>query len=360
MNPREAYQARLGAGTLHSDSAQAAAVEHLQRLHDELLEQREVFFLRRWFATAEEAPVKGLYLWGGVGTGKTMLMDLLFESLPPGEKRRIHFHRFMKWVHDRRRAAAGAEDPLVLVAEELAAENRLLCLDEFAVTDIADAMILHGLLRHLFRLGVSLVTTSNTPPPELYRDGLQRDRFLPAIALLERHTEVVRVDGGADYRARFLAHSEVYHTPLDAAAESALDRCWERVAGGRRCGATPIWINGRRLQALCAAADVAWFDFAELFRTPRSRMDYIELARCYHTLLVSDIPVLGAGGDDAARRLIEAVDEFYDRAVKLVVSAAAPPGRLYTGQRLAEPFARTASRLREMASREYLERPHRS
>lgn len=359
MNPLEHYRSKLAAGVLQPDPAQATAVDHLLQLYDELLEQREVFFLRRWFATAEETPVKGLYLWGSVGTGKTMLMDLFYDGLPPGEKRRVHFHRFMQWIHDRRRRAGDTQEPLAKVAEELAAENRVLCLDEFAVTDIADAMILHGFLRHLFRLGVSLVTTSNTHPDDLYRDGLQRELFLPAIDLLKDHAEVVEVDGGTDYRAKLLAREEIYHHPLDAEAETRLAHCWRTVTGGHRCDPTGLEINGRRLQARCATGDVAWFDFGELFETARSRMDYIELARCYHTVMVSDIPGLDARSDDAARRLIELVDEFYDRGVKLIVSAAAPPHKLYAGARLAEPFTRTASRLHEMASRKYLERPHR-
>jgi len=304
-------------------------------------------------------PQAGLYLWGGVGRGKTFLMDLFFQQLPAATAHRDHFHRFMRDVHVRLNAVRGVEDPLERVAAGIAARGRVLCFDEFAVSDVADAMILGGLLDALFRHGVTLVATSNLPPRDLYRDGLQRQRFLPAIALLERHTEVLEVDAGIDYRLRQLERTRLYLGPGETDPEATLLAEFTAIAGTAGLAGASLEINGRAIHARRAAAEIAWFDFEALCDGPRSVNDYIELARLYHTIVLSGVPILDHARDDEARRLVSLVDEFYDRGVKLIVSAAAEPGALYLGERLAFEFRRTVSRLTEMQGREYLSRPHR-
>lgn len=316
--------------------------------------------LRRWLRRPRVArPPTGLYLWGGVGRGKTFLMDLFFQQLPAATGQRSHFHRFMRDVHARLNAHRDVADPLEDVAAGIASQARVLCFDEFAVSDVADAMILGGLLDALFRRGVALVATSNLPPRDLYRGGLQRQRFLPAIALLERHTEVLEVDAGIDYRLRQLERTRLYLGSGVADPEAALLSEFTAIAGEPGRADAALDVNGRAIHARRAATEIAWFDFATLCAGPRSVNDYIELARLYHSVVLSGVPVLDRTRDDEARRFIALVDEFYDRGVKLIVAAAAEPGSLYTGQRLAFEFRRTASRLAEMQGREYLARPHR-
>jgi cell division protein ZapE len=298
-----------------------------------------------------------LYLWGSVGRGKTWLMDLFFEQLPIEHKQRIHFHRFMARVHDALREHASRSDPLEVVATEWAQRCRVLCFDEFHVSDIADAMLLGGLLQGLFERGVTLIATSNVAPDELYRDGLQRARFLPAIESLKRHTQVLHVGGDTDHRLRLLERSSLYHHPLDASAEAGLAASYRSMAGD--CVLAPeIEINHRRLRARQRGDGIIWFDFEVLCRQPRSAADYIEIARAFNTVLLSGVPVMDANQEDAARRFINLVDEFYDRNVKLLISAETPMEALYAGQRLAFEFERTRSRLVEMQSHAYLARPH--
>ncbi|MQM40261.1 Cell division protein ZapE [wastewater metagenome] len=306
-------------------------------------------------------PETGVYLWGSVGRGKTWLMDIFYESLPFEARRRLHFHRFMRAVHTRLKTLKERQDPLDIIAEEWAADTRVLCFDEFFVSDIADAMLLAGLLQGLFRRGVTLVATSNIPPHELYWDGLQRERFVPAIELLERHTEVIPVDGDTDYRLRFLEQAEIYHTPLDAEADAVLTRDFDHVRpdGGEVTDETVLEVEGREIPVRCVADGVVWFAFDAVCRGPRSQNDYIDIACQFHTVVISDIPVFGRDSEDDARRFINLVDEFYDRAVKLICSAAAEPEALYQGHRLGFEFERTASRLTEMQSRSYLALPHR-
>ena len=301
---------------------------------------------------------RGLYLWGGVGRGKTYLMDLFHGSLGV-PARREHFHRFMKDVHARLRDLRDVEDPLQAVAADIAAEARVLCLDELHVTDIADAMILSGLFTGLVDGGVALVFTSNAPPSELYRDGLQRSRFLPAIALIERQCELVNVDAGTDYRLRQLESAPLYFVGTGEAAEVALRDRFAAIAGTPGEAGGSIEIEGRAIAVRRRSEDVVWFDFAALCDGPRGAADYIEIARDYHTVLVSGVPELDGTRDNEARRFITLVDEFYDRAVKLVVSAAANPDTLYRGERLRFEFERTRSRLVEMQTHAYLARAHR-
>lgn len=371
------YRADLARDGFQYDAAQERAVEHLQRLYDELLTTpRRTLAL----ATAErglksrvaglfgkkapaapeaaEPAVRGLYFWGGVGRGKTYLVDTFYESLPFPDKMRTHFHRFMQRVHTELEHYKGEKNPLTLIAGKFASEARVICFDEFFVKDITDAMILANLLEALFAKGVVLVATSNIVPDELYKDGLQRARFLPAIDLLKRHCDVINVDSGIDYRLRALERAEIFHSPLDKEAEAELERSFREIAGAEGEHGAPIEINHRVLTARRLHEDVVWFDYAMLCDGPRSQNDYIELAREFHTVLVSDVPRMGRGSDDQARRFINMVDEFYDRGVKLLMSAEAPAERLYAEGNLTFEFARTLSRLQEMQSHEYLALPH--
>ncbi len=312
---------------------------------------------RRWRQEPQE-PERGLYFWGGVGRGKTYLVDTFHDCLPFERKMRVHFHRFMRRVHNELKALEGEKNPLELVAQRIAADTRVICFDEFFVTDIADAMILGGLMESLFERGVTLVATSNIVPSKLYENGLQRQRFLPAIALIERYTEVVNVDAGVDYRLRTLQQAELYHYPLDDAADASLEDSFERLAPEKSKHWERLEVNGRYITCRRVADDVGWFDFDELCDGPRSQNDYIELARDFHAVLISGVPALGQSNDDQARRFINLVDEFYDRNVKLVLAAALPLLELYQGGKLDFEFQRTVSRLQEMQSFEYLAREH--
>ncbi|MBK7206044.1 MAG: AFG1 family ATPase [Thermomonas sp.] len=358
--PSRRYADGVARGDWLHDPAQQQALRELDRIHAALLEPvAGPGWLDRLFgAQAPPAPA-GLYLWGGVGRGKTFLIDLFFDGLPLREKRRTHFHRFMREVHERLREHAGERDPLAAIARQWRASLRVLVLDEFFVSDIGDAMLLGRLLERLFAEGVVLVTSSNAAPPELYKDGLQRARFLPAIALLERQCAVVHLDGAHDYRLRALTCSPVYRAPLDAQSDRWLSERWHALGGGDAHVDAGIDIDGRRIAVRARCKGMCWFDFAALCEGPRGTADYIEVAREFHTVLLGGIPRLDAGNDDAARRFVHLVDELYDRHVNLVCSADAAPAALYAGERLAAAFARTASRLVEMQSTDYLALEHR-
>lgn len=366
--PLERYQSDLQKPGFQADAAQRNALTHLQRLYDELRARERARVqsqgvmkkLAGRLGFAQPQPmIQGLYFWGGVGRGKTYLMDTFFEALPFERKMRAHFHRFMQRIHRELKAMPGQKDPLLRIARRLADETAVICFDEFFVSDITDAMILGALFEALFDHGVVLVATSNIVPDELYKDGLQRARFLPAIALIKQNCQVVNVDGGVDYRLRTLEQAELYHYPLDAAADAGLRRSFEALAPEPGQADQLLEIEGRNIRARMVADDVAWFDFAELCDGPRSQNDYIELAREYHAVLLGQVPQMGAGRDDQARRFINMVDEFYDRNVKLVVAAAVALPELYAGGRLGFEFERTKSRLLEMQSHEYLAREHR-
>ena len=391
MTLAQLYDRELARRGHAPDRAQLAAVARLEQLRQRLERavRRESGPWRRALGAFGHAParraVPGIYLWGGVGRGKTWLLDLFHATLAVPAQR-SHFHRLMQDVHARLAALRPLElvDPLERVAADLAADTRVLCCDELQVGDIADAMLLAGLFGGLVARGVTLVMTSNTPPAGLYPGGLQRARFLPAIALLERHTRVLEVDAGADYRLRELERAPLY---FDAALPDASERLAQRFAAmagapppdapgpvaaaaaasgpgaegaqGRRAPAPQLVIAGRPLTLLGLRPGVAWFEFAALCDGPRATADYIELARQFHTLIVAAVPVFAAERDDAARRFVALVDELYERGVKLVLSAEAAPERLYRGARLAAEFRRTASRLVEMQTHPYLARPHR-
>jgi cell division protein ZapE len=344
----ERYERQLAERHFHADPAQLAVLGRLEDLRCRLI---------------AAAPLRGAHLprWLLALTGrsgKTWLMDLFFASLPFAQARRCHFHRFMQEVHRRLAALQHQLAPLELVARAIARNTRVLCIDELQVADIADAMILGGLFVGLFRRGVTLVATSNVPPQDLYREGLQRQRFLPAIALLERHMDVLRIAGTTDYRLRQLTHAGVYLPSAGPDTTARLEALFHRLADQDTQHGGTIEIAGRPIAVIRASAAVVWFDFAALCAGPRSQDDYIEIAREYASVIVSDVPVFDPLHEDEARRFIALVDEFYDRNVNLIVSAAAAPEALYRGERLGAQFARTASRLTEMQSEDYLAREH--
>lgn len=361
--PAARYTADLACARITPDPAQADAVAALQRIHEALAAtpgRREpgLFDRLRGRPVAPWTAVPGLYLWGRVGRGKTYLVDTFYDCLPPGSKTRLHFHHFMRRTHQALREMRDRQDPLRLLARRWADEHRVLCLDEFHVGDITDAMLLAGLLEALFDAGVTLIATSNEAPGELYAGGLQRERFLPAIALLEARLEVMELVGATDYRLRTLERAPVYYNETGAGGDAALAERFGAVAASGGVRDAVLEVEGRDIPTVQLADGVAWFRFEILCGGPRATADYIEIARCHHTVFLSDVPRLGREDDDAARRFINLIDEFYDRNVNLVMSAAAEPEALYVGERLARPFLRTASRLREMRSHDYLARPH--
>ena len=366
MPLQERYRRALAEHGYAADPAQEAAVAALEDLRQRA--KRAVRRERTWLARAKSrlgaggAPerIRGVYLWGGVGRGKTFVMDLFHAALEL-PSRRSHFHRFMQNVHARLRdlRELELEDPLARVAADLAQEARVLCFDELHVADIADAMLLGGLFEGLVNRGVALVFTSNVPPSGLYRDGLQRARFEPAIALLEAQTDVIELDAGTDYRLRQLTRAPLYVDARSPDADALLEQRFRAIAGEPGVAGGHVEIENRRIPVRRRASGAVWFDFAALCEGPRSALDYIEIARTFHTVVVADVPAFDAARDDPARRFVTLVDEFYDRGVKLVLSADAEPAGLYRGERLAFEFRRTASRLAEMQSHEYLARPHR-
>jgi cell division protein ZapE len=354
----------VAAHRLEVDPVQRDAAVRLDRLRSDLLDSsrsagERLRALLRWLPAPAAQAQRGIYLWGGVGRGKTMLMDWFYESLRFSRRERTHFYRFMRQVHAELRAVTRRTQPLDTVAERLAQRTRVICLDEFFVADIADAMILAGLFEGLFRRGVTLIATSNTAPQDLYKDGLQRDRFLPTVELIQEHMDVVHLDGGIDYRLRQLEQAPTYLDSALAGTSAQLQQRFAALAGDSATGPKVLSIEDRGIAAVATGAGMAWFEFRELCEGPRSQTDYIELARSYHTIFISNIPEFTGVDEDAARRFIAAIDEFYDRGVKLVVSAAAAPAVLYRGERLALEFQRAASRLVEMQTQHYLAGEHR-
>jgi cell division protein ZapE len=364
MTPLEHYQLDLKSAGFSYDPSQEMAVKHLQRLYDDLIAAPPLkggllagIRQRIGMAPMNVVPVKGLYFWGGVGRGKTYLMDNFYECLPFKDKLRTHFHRFMRRVHSELNDLSGTQDPLKLVAQRLAKETRVICFDEFFVADITDAMILAGLFESLFSHGVALVATSNIVPDGLYKNGLQRARFLPAIELIKAHTDIVNVDGGVDYRLRALEQAELFHWPLDEAADASLLKSFKSLAPEDGNADVDIEIEGRTISSRWVADDVVWFDFSAVCDGPRSQNDYIELAREFHAVLISNVPQF-VDLDDQARRFVNLVDEFYDRNVKLILSAEVSLEQLYLSGNLSFEFERTVSRLLEMQSHEYLTKGH--
>jgi len=365
------YAAQVAAGKIEPDNAQKATVERLAQLEGELAERRlarKSSSLGWLFGSGEAQTIKGLYIFGDVGRGKTMLMDMFFAASRVSRKRRVHFHEFMGEVHERvhalrQKAKLGeisAEDPIAVVAAAIAQETRLLCFDEFHVTDIADAMILGRLFKYLFELGVVVVATSNVSPRELYKDGLNRALFLPFIALIEDHLEVTPLDARTDFRLEKLAGAPVWYVPADSAARAALDEAWRRLTAGHAAEPQELVVKGHAIHVPCASMGVARFSFADLCQQPLAAAEYLKIARQYHTLVLDRVAVMDYERRNEAKRFIILIDTLYDHAVKLVASAEAEPGALYCANEgfEASEFKRTASRLIEMRSEAYLALPH--
>lgn len=378
LTPKERYQSDLSAGVILPDEAQAQAVDALQdvfeRLNLRLSEKKS--FLTKLLGKGAPAPITGLYMWGGVGRGKTYLMDSFYEALNFTRKSRMHFNRFMQRVHADLTELSGEKNPLDIVADRIASETVVLCFDEFYVSDIGDAMLLGGLMQKLFDRGICLVATSNIAPEGLYENGLQRARFIPAIKAVEANTRVLNVDSGIDYRLRVLSQSELYfekgqgdfekgegdfkegYKALSDDRSSPLNKLFSDLSGGRRPEAEVLVINRRNLQALGVSEGVLLAEFAELCLAPRSAADYTQLAKEYHSVLIDNVPELTSEIEDGARRFITLIDEFYDRNIKVAIVADRPMASLYSGKKLSFEFQRTLSRLIEMQSVEYLGREH--
>lgn len=357
--PGRVYAEGVASGRWADDPAQRVALIQFDRIHRALHPRLGSGLLDRLRSRIGAPSIpRGLYLWGGVGRGKTFLVDLFYEHLPGTAKRRVHFHRFMGEIHGRLRALGDVRDPLVRVAADIAEQARVLCLDEFFISDIGDAMILGRLLERLFAEEVVLVTTSNTVPDQLYRDGLQRARFLPAIELIKEHCIVHRLESSTDYRLRTLTQAPVYHQPLSGSTHTAMQRFYEQLTCDTAREGQPLEINGRMIPAIDYCDGVAWLEYSALCEGPRSVADYIELARDFHTVLVARVPQFTAQSENEARRFIHLVDEFYDRNVNLILSAEVPLTELYRGNTLHAEFERTESRLIEMQSEAYLARAH--
>ena len=361
MTPLQRYQSDIEKDRIIPDSAQREVVNHTQALYDELVSAVSGRSIRRLLTRyfRRRAPaVRGLYLWGGVGSGKTYIVDMLFDCLPMDTKLRVHFHRYMQWVHTELKLLADVEAPLRLIANKLARDTRVICFDEFHVADITDAMLLSGLFHELFSRGVTLVATSNEHPDKLYRDGLQRERFLPAIELLKQHTRVLNLDTGTDYRLRYLDQARTYHYPLNSASRAKLAESFAKISMGGAGTNSRIEIAGREIQVQRLGSGVVWFDFHEICGGPRGAADYIEIARQFQTVFIEGITQMDDLDNDRARRFITLVDEFYDRNVRLIASAETAARELYTGTRLVRQYERTASRLIEMQSHDYLGKAH--
>jgi cell division protein ZapE len=370
-SPLEIYQQAIQSGRWRPDPAQAAVMEHLQRIYTEIFQSNHSpSWMPAWIQkifkiSPSSSSIQGLYLWGGVGVGKTGLMDMFFQSLPTQKKLRLHFHRFMRQVHQELTILQGQPNPLKIVAAHFAQQARVLCFDEFIVNDITDAMLLGQLLEALFEQGVILIATSNTPPDELYRNGLQRQRFLPAIDLIKQYTHVFNLHSTTDYRLRTLESAGVYFCPLDSHAEQAMKAQFELLAPrefwsteGEIDEKSVLIIEGRPILTVCYTEDIAWFKFEQLCQVPRSQLDYLEIASSFSTVFLSHIPQIPPDADHLISYLINLVDIFYDARVKLIISAAVPVQDIYTEGHFEFEFQRTCSRLLEMQSRHYLGLEH--
>lgn len=356
------YQLAIQSQEFKPDPAQLKVVKVLQAIQDSLLhrENRSSNLLSKMLRQVKKqpAPVKGLYLWGDVGRGKTWLMNLFLDSLESNRKLRLHFHHFMIDIHERLGGMSGQREPLKKIASDYAKRYQVICLDEFIVTNITDAMLLYGLLDALFEEGVTLIATSNRIPDELYKNGLQRERFLPAIELIKKHTRIKHLDAETDFRLALLEQTDTYITPITDTTDQYMYERMSALATDDIETASPITVHRRPILTRYLADEIAWFDFDALCDAPRAATDYIEIAGLFHTILISDIPVMDEYLDDKARRFIYLIDELYDRSVKVIISAHAPEDLLYTGELLKFAFKRTASRLVEMRSENYLSQPH--
>jgi cell division protein ZapE len=356
------YAGEIAKRGFAADKAQLAAIAALERLRSELTEAAAAPLGKRLLRglTSNGGAPKGVYLWGGVGRGKTWLMDLFYSSLTITAKRRTHFYRFMQEVHADLKRLKGMQSPLDGVADKLAKKARVICFDELFVSDIADAMILAALFAALAKRDVALVFTSNVKPKDLYKNGLQRDRFVPTITLIEKHCEVVNVDGGVDYRLRQLTAAPIYLQSGAADTPRQLGELFDDLSDEDVESDGTISVHNRKIKVVRESENVIWFEFAALCEGPRSPADYVSIASEYQSVIIANVPVFGVDNDNAARRFISVIDEFYDRGVNVIVSAAAAANELYKGEKLKFEFQRTASRLTEMQSEEYLARAHRA
>ena len=367
--PKNSYQKALDANEINFDTQQLQVVEHLDQLHTQITQATKssgqssfTSKLTGFFRKSHQPSntlLTGLYIWGSVGRGKTFLMDIFYECLPQENKLRLHFHRFMQEVHHQLTRIENEEYPLNIVADSFRQRSNIICLDELFVSDIGDAMILAGLFDAFFQRGITLVTTSNCHPDDLYKGGLQRQKFLPAIELIKDNTAVIELGGNTDHRLEFLEHADIYHYPLDSTANEIMLNNFMHVSPEPGNENESLHIAGRTIETIRCSDGAVWLSFDALCNGPRSAADYIEIGRCFNTVLISDIPVL-TNKDDLARRFITAIDEFYDRSVKIIISAEASVQELYKGEKLAFEFQRTVSRLLEMRSHDYLARPHKS
>lgn len=359
MTLAQRYARDIDSNGFTPDPIQQQAIVSLQTLSDTLNQKgrssRYVF--ARLLGGVRQVP--GIYLWGSVGRGKTYLMDMFYDSLRDVSRQRVHYHKFMLDIHEQLRQLPRSPNPLTIIGKRIANRTRVLCLDEFHVHDVADAMILSGLLRTLFKFGMTLVATSNTRIDNLYHNGLQRERFLPAIDLLCDHMVQIDLHHGQDYRLLHLASEDSY-LPVGEEAQRRLFARFQKLAAGDMDYDKPLTVSNREIRTLVLANGVVWFDFHELCDTPRAARDYLEIASLFHTVFVSDVPLLGEAQDSAAKRFMHLVDALYDHRVKLVISASQPAELIYQGRLLRGEFDRTVSRLIEMASRDYLALPHRS
>ncbi len=354
-----AYQSSIDNGEISADPHQIKIIKELQSVYTFLINNdasQKEFSLSNFFTRSkpEKLPT-GLYIWGGVGRGKTYLVDYFYNLLPIKKKLRLHFHRFMQLVHSELATLEGVSDPLKVVAKSFSKKAKLLCLDELHVIDITDAMLLAGLFQNLFEMNVVLVTTSNFRPDDLYKNGLQRDRFLPAIELLNTHTHVTEMEGEFDYRSKTLEDIGVYYLSSSYNTEQQLEQHFRQLSGvNLQRDRTDIIINDRKIPVKMWNTEVVWFSFDDLCNTPRSTEDYTQIATFFRTVIISNIPMMDSSMDDAARRFINMIDSFYDMHVNIVVSADAEPERLYRSTRLAFEFKRTVSRINEMQSQKYI------
>lgn len=353
MSVHENYQRELQARGFQSDPAQLRAIDELERCATEWAAYKTKRSSKLKKLVNRPPIPRGVYMYGGVGRGKSFLMDCFFDAVPIQRKTRLHFHEFMREVHRELRELSGMANPLQILGQKIAKRYKLICFDEFHVAEITDAMILHRLLDALFHNGVGFVTTSNFKPEDLYPNGLHRDRILPAIALLNQQLVVINVDNGTDYRRRVLEQVDLYHTPLGPQADAAMTDAFNRLAEGP--DEDPVLhIESRQIMARRRAGGLVWFDFKTLCGGPRSQNDYLEIATQFHTVVLSDVPFMPVNKASEARRFTWLVDVLYDRRVKLIMSAAVPPEQLYTQGPLAHEFPRTVSRLNEMQSAEFL------
>lgn len=362
MGIKKAYRQALITQGFNSDPAQEKVVATLDEIQVALLKKHRttsnIFYRYISIFTQNNPAVCGLYLWGDVGRGKTWIVNLFIDSLPAVKTKRLHFHHFMIDIHKRLATLTQQKNPLEVIAKHYSNKYQVLCLDEFIVTNITDAMLLNGLLDALFRQGITLIATSNRIPEDLYKNGLQRERFLPAIDLIKKHTRVVHLDGDMDHRLALLEAADIYLSPVTQSTHQYLLKNFEALATDTIKTNKILTINKRPIKAEYHSDEVAWFSFNTLCDAPRATPDYIELAKLFHTIFITDVPEMDEYLDDKARRFIYLIDEMYDRSVKVVISAELPAGSLYTGRLLQFAFNRTASRLTEMRSEAYLSRSH--